>query len=307
MFDPLIILFAFGLGFTLTRASTCTVAATRRLVVRRKKDWLVGIAVAVGWAGVTLIGLKAIFEDQVVGPSFAPINAMLIGAAVVMGVGAYLNNGCFIGSVGRISGGDTSYLMTFAGLVIARIIGNQFGSASPLVQAGTLSDSAFQLGTVWLFSALFLVLSAYGIVQALRKKKGAFVALCLMGVFAALTFASDPGWAYEPWIGRVVGGQGLSNDLLVEMAILALFGGAIISRILKGNFAFQKPSARKTVFCFLGGILMGLGAMGVPGGNDTLLLWTIPNFNWFGLVAYLVMVVTVALLLFTKQRVIRPQ
>lgn len=58
MFEPLIIPFAFVLGFTLARASTCTVAATKRWVYKGKTDWFVGIMVAVSWSGVTLLVLK---------------------------------------------------------------------------------------------------------------------------------------------------------------------------------------------------------------------------------------------------------
>ncbi len=40
---------------------------------------------------------------------------------------------------------------------------------------------------------------------------------------------------------------------------------------------------------------MGIGASGVPGGNDTLLMWTIPGLALYGAVAYLVMIATIAI------------
>ena len=40
---------------------------------------------------------------------------------------------------------------------------------------------------------------------------------------------------------------------------------------------------------------MGLGAAVVPGGNDTLLLWSIPGLTLRGGLAYAVMLATIAL------------
>ena len=40
---------------------------------------------------------------------------------------------------------------------------------------------------------------------------------------------------------------------------------------------------------------MGFGARFAPGGNDTLLLWTIPSFVLYGFVCYATMVATVGL------------
>lgn len=302
MFEPLIIPFAFVLGFTLARASTCTVAATKRWVYKGKTDWFVGIMVAVSWSGVTLLVLKMLSLSQSAGSLTSPLSVTMFVAAIIMGLGAYLNNGCFIGSIGRISGGDTTYLMSFVGLVMARIIGNHDIFVPLLEPQNQLREPVMALAIRWLLLVLFVTLSGYGIVRALRTQQQAIIALCFMGVFAALTYASNPGWSYEAWIGRVIGGQGVSGNLYIELAILALFSGAIISRILNGNFAFRAPNLPKMILCFFGGILMGLGAMFVPGGNDTLLLWAIPNFALHGLVAYLIMVLTVAALIYARER-----
>ena len=46
----------------------------------------------------------------------------------------------------------------------------------------------------------------------------------------------------------------------------------------------------------LGGILMGLGALLVPGGNDTLLMIGFPMGAWQAALAYLLFVATLAAL-----------
>lgn len=297
MFGNLIIAFAFGLGFALSRASTCTVAATTRWVMTGKYDWLVGILIAVCWSAVTLLLLRVVFPGQISIPPVVPINQTLIVASIVMGIGAFLNRGCFIGTVGKISSGNLSYLMTFVGLAVARVLGEQ-----KILQETFSPELSFHMlevqpiafwGAVFLFMSVFI----YSCVRVFQKRQQAIIALCVMGIFAALTYVSNPGWSYENWIGRVVNGQGLSRSYQVEFTVLALFAGAVLSSALNGKFSLEVPSLSVMMMCFFGGILMGLGAKFVPGGNDTLLLWTIPNFAIHGFVAYATMVATVALLI----------
>ena len=259
MFKPLIILFAFALGFTLTRASTCTVAATKRWVNEGRPDWFIGIAIAVCWSGITLLVLEFLIPGQVAGSLTVPIGFTLIVAAVIMGIGAYLNNGCFIGSVARISSGDTSYLMAFAGLVTARLLG-ELSIFSPLsVHQNETHAPMLALVTYWVLLAVFTVLAIYGASKAIKHRKQALIALCFMGVFAALTYASIPDWSYEAWIGGIVHGEGFSQNFLVELSILALFSGAITSSVLHGKFELRRPSATTAGWCFVGGVFMVWG------------------------------------------------
>ena len=296
MFGQLVILFAFILGFALSRASTCTVAATKRWVTTGKMDWLVGILIAVCWSAITLFLLRIMLPGQIVSPLIVPINLTLMIASIVMGAGAFLNGGCFIGSIGRISSGNLSYLMTFVGLAFARLLGDQRILSEAFSQKQSFNSLAMEPIVYWGVTSLFLSVFIYSCVRVFRKRQQAIIALCVMGGFAALTFVSNPDWSYEAWIGRIVNGQGLSENYQIELTILALFTGAIVSSALNGKFSLQIPSPPVMAMCFFGGCLMGLGAKFVPGGNDTLLLWTIPNFALHGFVAYITMVATVALL-----------
>ncbi len=305
MFGMFIVLFAFVLGFSLSRASTCTVAATTRLVTRGKPDWLIGIGIAVCFATISLLALKMLFPEKLPIARELPIDAVLIAASIAMGIGAWLNNGCFIGTIGRLTSGDSAYLMTFAGLVVARKISADW-------QLDALPGFHFQMaaldtdtGIFWGAVGLAGAGAVYGLFRVVKNREQAIFALCVMGLAAALTFASNPDWSYEAWVGRILSGKGLSQTLEIELTILALFAGATIGSILNSRFSLQAPHLQRAVLCFLGGILMGLGAIFTGGGNDTLLLWTIPNFVLHGLVAYAVMVGTVAVLVLAKSKLRR--
>lgn len=302
MFGIFIVVFAFVLGFSLSRASTCTVAATTRLVIRGKPDWLIGIAIAVCVATVSLLVLKMSVPAQLPTARELPIDAVLVIASIGMGIGAWLNNGCFIGTIGRLTSGDSAYLMTFVGLVVARKISADW-------QLDSLPGLHFQMATLGTGSAVFwgatglaVAGAVYGLFRVVKNREQAILALCVMGLAAALTFASNPDWSYEAWVGRILSGKGLSQTLEIELTILALFAGATIGSVLNSKFSFQAPRLRRALLCFFGGILMGLGAIFTGGGNDTLLLWTIPNFVLHGLVAYAVMIATVAVLVLVKSK-----
>lgn len=292
----LIVFFSFALGFALSRASTCTVAATTRLVTLGKPDWLIGILVAVCWSAVTLLLLKSLVSVEFPQHEAVPIGRALFIASIIMGIGAYLNGACFIGSVGKISSGELSFLMTFLGLLVARLVTDQWfedvvfrGQSFP----NMLTDHPVFF---WAVTTIFLFGFVYGLIRIIMRRQEAMMALCAMGVCAAVVFSYNPNWSYEAWIGRMVNGEGLSEAYGVEMTVLGLFTGATIGGVLKGTFSLQPPRMTTSAFCFLGGLLMGFGAKYAPGGNDTLLLWTIPNFVLYGFVSYLTMVATVALL-----------
>ncbi len=291
----MIFFFAFALGFALSRASTCTVAATKRLVRHRKADWLIGIGVAVCWSAVTLVLINALFDGITPIHGTVPISAALLLASVVMGLGAYLNNACFIGSVGRISSGELSFLATFAGLVAARSLTDQWRVGEVLAQGLMPNTLAEQATYTYGLGVLFAFGFFYGLFRLFQRRQQAMFALCAMGISAALVFSIAPDWSYEAWIGRVLGGNGLTDRFTIELAIAGLFLGATISSMRNGRFELRSPKLKPSLLCFFGGLFMGFGAKYAPGGNDTLLLWTIPNFVLYGIVSYALMVATVAL------------
>ena len=121
------------------------------------------------------------------------------------------------------------------------------------------------------------------------------LALLTVGICAAMIFGTRPEWAYSAVINSLISGQGLSVGMTVEIAVVALFLGSIFSSWLKDRF---KPSFGNWKLAggnLAGGFLMGIGASAVPGGNDILLMWTIPGLALYGAIAYLVMIATIAL------------
>ena len=59
------------------------------------------------------------------------------------------------------------------------------------------------------------------------------------------------------------------------------------------------PTVKNIVSRTLGGILMGLGALLIPGGNDTLLMIGLPMGAWQAALAYVLLVASLAALIAT--------
>ena len=77
-----------------------------------------------------------------------------------------------------------------------------------------------------------------------------------------------------------------------------MFGGSLVSaRVRKRRFMLKWPTLKSGVTRTAGGILMGLGALNVPGGNDALLMVGFPMGAWQAGLAYLLLVASLAALI----------
>lgn len=291
----LIVPLAFILGFALVRAATCTVAATMRWVREGKTDWLFGLLVVASWAGLVLFLLLQ-YSGRAHIPVDIEIGWPLFAGAAIMGLGAVINKGCFVGTVGYIGAGKFSYLLTFVGLALAILLlrADLFDLVDPVTFKKRIpfEDSLAKQIAVGGFALLALA-SLYLIIV---KRNMAMLALLAIGISAALIYGTRPEWSYAAVLNSLISGQGLSVGMTVEFAVIALFGGAIFSSWLKNRFHPQLGTLKMASANLAGGFLMGIGAATVPGGNDVLLMWTIPGLTLYGVIAYLVMIATIAVI-----------
>lgn len=292
----LIIPLAFLLGFALVRAATCTVAATMRWIDDGKTDWLFGLLIVASWAGLVLFLLLQ-YSGRAHIPVDIEIGWQLFFGAAIMGVGALINRGCFVGTVGYIGAGKFSYVLTFVGLALAMLLlrVDMLDPFEPVVIKGrtAIEDDIVKQAVLLGFAVLSLV-SLWLIIV---KRNMAMLALLTIGITAALIYGTRPEWSYAAVLNSLLAGQGLSVGMTVELAVIALFAGAVVSSWLKNRFHPQFGTWKLAATNLVGGFLMGIGAAAVPGGNDVLLLWTAPGLTLYGAIAYLVMIATIAIML----------
>lgn len=298
----LIVLLAFALGILLTRVNTCVVRASERVVIDGETDWLLGILVTLGFAGVTLLGLNMTGLGQYRFAPSLPIDLRLIGGATIMGLGAVINNGCFVGSVAQLGRGNLGYLFTFVGLAFALWLSRGSGLLV-LVDRDSMPLSMMKIfDGPDAFLTVLLALVGYGVWQAVRHRDWAIMIFALLGIIGALISALDPDWSYASVIDHLIRIE--AQPVVRIFGVFALFCGAGLSAWQQHHFHTRFPGLLALTRQFSGGVLMGFGARMIPGGNDTLLLWAAPSGATYGIVAWAIMLASVIIILAAKKYII---
>ena len=79
-----------------------------------------------------------------------------------------------------------------------------------------------------------------------------------------------------------------------------VLAGVLISASTRDKFQLKIRPRRSWINQFIGGLLMGLGAALIPGGNDVLLLNGIPGLSPHAAPAFLSMLLGIAITLLVK-------
>lgn len=285
-------LLAAVLGFVLARANSCTVAAVDRLVDKGRWDWLMGLATAAAMGAATLVILIALPVDMFSMPRHHALSGAAVIGGLLLGLGAAINGACMLGSVSRLAEGNTSYLLTLVGLGLSLVFRDELYILPEAPSSYAISDYASLQAVPW-FSMIFLAVLIWAIWRLKGGHNWRLRYLMALGVVGAILFASNPQWSYLSSIERLIGANLFAFGISTDLAAMLMFLAAATSSWLEGRFNIKWPAVKASVLCLAGGFLMGLGAQVVPGGNDALLLWTIPGAALYGLVAYLIMIGTI--------------
>lgn len=285
------------LGFFLVRANSCSVASTRRLIIERRADWLLGLLVAISWAGLVLLGFAFLTPINLRFPADMPITLSLVAGSVVLGVGAMLNKGCFLGSVSQLCRGNLNYVLTLAGIALALGVFTYSTDGADATRGRSAAEAIAAVHLTWfgcLAALLFAIMIVFSLIKLHRRRTMTMMALIVVGISGGVIYAFNPDWSYTSVLDRALHGQLTPRTWLLEIGAVSMFGGAVLSSVLGSKLTIILPSWRAAAGCLAGGFLMGVGARMIPGGNDTLMLWSIPGLASHGVAAYLIMMLTIA-------------
>jgi uncharacterized protein len=290
----LLMLLTFLLGVVLSQVSLCAVAAVQQWMVARQGTGLWRLLLAASGAGVVLLMLNRWAPERVLLPVDLPINAALIMGSVLLGVGALLNGACYLGSVLYVGGGNLNFLFTLAGLALGMRWTQQASPADASTMVHTMAHTVVMRPLWWLGLIAYLLIASLAL-WLTRARRTVLWPLCA-GALAGLVFAARPGWSYGQVIDSIAYADWRGMTWQANGAALALFAGVIAGSIHAGRWHWQRPVAGRVLRCLCGGMLMGAGATLIPGGNDLLLLWSVPGLALYGGVAYAIMLATLAAL-----------
>lgn len=127
------------------------------------------------------------------------------------------------------------------------------------------------------------------------------VSMLLFGIAGAFLYALAPGWTYADVVRAEavgIGGSWIDNLKGTGPLVAAtMLSGVIVAGLISRTFTIQKPTLWTLVRSFVGGMMMAIAITFIPGGNDTLLLWSIPALTFSGITAYLAMTASVFVIL----------
>jgi hypothetical protein len=281
----LLAVLAFVLGFALNHGSICTVIATTELVAERRSARSIALVECAVWAALVYAILETSPTMQ---QGWSPL-PYLVPGALLFGIGTYVNGACV--SVGHFGNGHIDFGFTFLAVFAVLYIESLFG----LLPAQPSISASLPFGPVLLAIALAAIL-ALRLGVSLRSESNfgrLTLSMAAIGITFTILAVLAPRFSITTSVGSIV-----SIPVAGTVISVCMFGGSFVSaRFRKGRFVLEWPTVKNIVSRTLGGILMGLSALLIPGGNDTLLMIGFPMGAWQAALAYALLVASLAALI----------
>lgn len=304
------LLLAAVLGFAAHRAGVCTVKAVAEVLGSGRGFMLVSIGKTVLWVIATSLAL-AWSIPAMIPPHGYPLTAATLGGGVLFGMGAAANRGCAFSTLSQLGSGHLGMAATLLGFALASAghgwLGQPAPAPVPLPWSPPLLPGSLAVpvsGALWLWAGweIFRLLRSRPRRMSWTRRINAeryrlSAAAALIGISGAVLFAVNGPWAYTTVLAHgaaalLTSGPG-PDAVLVALAGAAL-AGVGVSAWASGRFRIRLPSALGWLRHLAGGMMMGLGAALVPGGNFTLVLNGIPMLSPHALPAFVALLVGIA-------------
>ena len=317
-----VIFFALAglVGFFADRTGICTVKAVEEMLTTRRAYMLLSFAKTILWVtGVTVWFAWWLGAGLPAPPGFGIAWSGILGG-VLFGIGAVFNGGCAFATLTRLGNGDLGMIVTLSGFTAGVVIyefssvhvdGIGYVRAAPWVDLNlglaTALGLALTLWMIWEIVRLWRTApNARWSTRLLASRYRLSTAAAIIGVSNGVLYALLGTWSYTHTLRRSVGeivtpvdvGTNQTSMAMLWWLFFALIVGVLVSAALSRRFVFAWRPQSAWHGYFWGGILMGLGAALVPGGNDVLLLNSIPGLSPHALPAYLAMLMGVGIGLF---------
>lgn len=301
------------LGFSAHRAGLCTVKAVAEVLTVRRGHFLWSFVKSALWV-MALTALAATIPVQT-GLRHWPAGILSVAGGVLFGIGAGVNGGCTFSTLTRLMDGRlyalATVLMWPVGILVALRLLPGIHDATPTpVPAGHLP--------VWLSVPVGLVVLGE-LLRLLRRLRRAgsvrrFVAAPTYSLSAAAALVGGANavllMAWGPWsfTGTLLCAMEAdtvarcgSSQWVPLLVLVAALSGMAFSSWQRKSFRLLRPHPFEILRHAAGGLLMGFGAMLIPGGNDGLMLFGIPSLSPHAVPAYAGILAGIAAALLTMR------
>jgi uncharacterized membrane protein YedE/YeeE len=308
MVTLLIAVVAVGaMGFAIQRGGTCAVAAVEEVLTERRITRMAAILEASLWvAGSLAIAQLLHLADGL--PANHAITGRTIAGGVLLGLGAWINGACVIGTVARLGSGHWAYLLTPIGFLAGS------AAALPLLAqpAAAPASAPALIASAAVVAPLFVAFAAWRLLHATwSNRAGAAVALragawaphaatIVIGVTFVVTLLAAGRWLYTDVLADLAAGMAGMVGIGLLLLVM-LFAGALLAGGTAGCWRRGRPTGPQLARCLAGGVLLAWGSVLIPGSNDGLVLIGMPLLLPYAWLAFATMCATVAVAL-TVQR-----
>jgi uncharacterized membrane protein YedE/YeeE len=306
------------LGFTAHRAGLCMVRTVAEIISTRKAYMLVTILKTVLWVMAVSVSIFLFLPDAAAPNQSYAITAAAIIGGFLFGVGAAVNGGCALSTLGHLANGNIWMLTTIFGFC-SGVTG--LSTMAPLVEPNiSLTPLLFKAPRPLILGvlALFWLLLCWEIARLWKSRaKGKSwiqlflsryyrlsTAALILGFSGGVLYVLHGSWTYSNALRRQVQSlwQPIDQSLTINLLLfIALFCGMLLSTWQRGSFRPRWRRIQTWPRHLIGGAFMGAGAVMIPGGNDTLMLKSLPGLSPHAVPAFFALLLGVSVTLLFMQ------
>jgi uncharacterized membrane protein YedE/YeeE len=319
---PAAIFLALLMGFVADRTHLCSVHAVHDVLFERRAAQLLSFVKIVLWVVAISLLLEWLLASRPVAAVAFQFSLVSMTGGILFGVGSVINDGCSLHTLTRLGRGNLGMAVSIVGLIIGVLVGKALFLQVPMLAptaalvapaASAYREVLLACLAIWILVESVRLCRRFRLAEFKRNIMAAEYALspaaALVGITNGVLFAVAGTWMYTYTLA-----QGASNLMfsdselyrpvpaLLWWLLLAYLAGIVASSLSHHSLHLTIRPQRSWLRYLLGGLLMGLGASMVPGGNDVLLLNSIPGFSSHAVPAYLSMLAGIAIALLIQHR-----
>ena len=263
------LLLAALIGFAVHRASLCTVKTVGEILSSRKAYMMATLLKAVLWVVAVSMPILLCLSDWAAPHQSYAVTLAAIGGGFLFGVGAAVNGGCAFSTLGQLANGNLWMLTTLFGFCM--------GVAGLSFMARIIEPSQ-NLTPLLLKAPKPLIIVLLALLWHYRLSTAAL----LLGSCGGVLYVLHDAWTYTNVLKQEVQSLWHLNEqpgTIKLLFFLALLCGMILSAWQRGSLRLRWRRIQAWPRHLMGGALMGAGAVLIPGGNDTLILKSLPGMS----------------------------
>jgi hypothetical protein len=236
-----------------------------------------------GLFGLLLAPIYALFG--VSQPLFIPEVGYLslVGGGLLFGLASVLNDGCSVGTLTKLASGNLNKAFTIFGWVLGIVLWYHLNMLAEhkILQMPTITSRHYWLTLGLVLLVLLLLIRVHG-------DKHLVLSSMLLGALTSGLYTFEPLWTPSVFIYNVSqmfwdsGNSSLTGRRVAVFVVLLL--GMLSYTLHRRTFLYQRFDVMTAGKHLLAGVLMGIGASMMLGGNDSQILLVFPTMTWVGAV-----------------------